>query len=135
MANKIRFYALWNARNMMISIGVVLSLVIVLAFIFYYPQITTFYKLRDKDSEVVGQVLEVSEERMIRQTKLGNTPRIENYVVKYSYIINGEKYVKEERIPGTRRNGALMFKSLENDSSIVILYNATDPSKSMIDLK
>lgn len=135
MANEVRFYHLWNVKNILITIGTLFILILVLGIFFYYPQLSDYYKASKFDNETTGILMDIDGQTIIRQTKLGNKVEIEHYKVTYKYAVNGKWYKDTDILSGTIVNGQMLNEKWSSDKSIVVRYLSYDPQQSMINLK
>ena len=135
MANKIRFYHIWNVKHILIGLVIIILTLVAMVAYYSHPLWYDSYQLSKYDRAVWGKILSVQEKSIIRQTKLGNKLDIEYYKVQYTYQNGDSTYKQEEDIKGTFLNGYRLKHVLSSpDSSAKVRFLASDPSNSMVDL-
>ncbi|MEQ9376493.1 MAG: hypothetical protein RIG68_15005 [Imperialibacter sp.] len=135
MANKTKFYHLWDLKSSFITIGVTALLLSVVVIIIYFPQLSRYYKLSKYDNETSGILLDVDEQSIIRQTKLGNKLEIDHYKVRYSYLVGEQEYEKVDFVDGTPVNGQILLNNWKSSKQVLVRYKTGNPAQSMLDLR
>lgn len=132
MANKVRFYHLWDWKTAPWFLGIILFVIIIL----YFPRITDAYRLAKFDSSTIGRVLDIKPINGIRQSKYGSYNSTYSYEVTYTYEANGRMFVNKTLVYASGRsskNLKTLAKSI--DKRVTIYFRYRYPSESTIDLR
>jgi len=134
MANKVKFYHTWSAKNMIITVGVISLLLLFLIGFFYYPQISNLYKSSRFDAQTIGTLVKLDEQTIIRQTKIGNKVEVDHYKVTYEYLVKNKSYEHTDVVEGTPVNRKRILHIWQTDKLITVKFKSNNPHKSIIDL-
>ena len=135
MANKIKFYHLWSLKNIVSTIVACTLIIIFLVLYYFYPQLSHYYKASKFDAQTTGVVVDINEQSMINQTKMGNKVQVDHFEVKYKYSVNDQVYEQIDKVKGTGLNNKRLQQIWNSDKSIKVLYLSEDPVHSMVELK
>ena len=80
-------------------------------------------------------VVDINEQSMINQTKMGNKVQRDNFEVMYKYSVNDQVYEQIDKVKGTGLNNKRLQQIWNSDKSIKVLYLSEDPVHSMVELK
>ena len=80
-------------------------------------------------------VVDINEQSMFNQTKIGNKVQVDNFEVKYKYSVNDQVYEQIDKVKGTGLNNKRLQQIWNSDKSIKVLYLSEDPAHSMVELK
>ncbi len=130
-----KFYQLWDPKNIIWGTLVVLLIFALIFFSFYYPQMADSKRLSGFDSQTEGQLIEYQPVENLKQTKLGTEVVTDRYKITYSYTVNGQKYQETESIEGLLKYGNILDRIRSKEKHITVLYMSTEPSKSTVDLE
>lgn len=136
MAKKIKFYHLWEARDIIVTVLVAAVIIVFFAAVFYNKQLLHIYKTSQYDTNTHGRLIDISEQTMITQSKLGNKFTVDHYKVTYSYTVEEKTYTQTDIVPGTPVNSYELDKIKKSArQQLVVRYNSKDPAKSMVVLE
>jgi hypothetical protein len=134
MAKKVRFYQLWNFKNIIASV-LIFAITGALLFYLYSHQIISDNKrLESFNSSTKGYLISYEKLTQPRQTKLGTEYEISGYKVKFTYTINGKNYESETEIDGLPKYQYILNKKLDKQEPVIVLYKKKDPTKSTVNL-
>lgn len=134
MANKVRFYHIWEIKKILISVGSTILIIAIIAIIIFHKGLIYRYKRITFDKQTIGRLLELDEQESMSQTLEGNRLYVENYKVTYGYKINSESYVSTYLVDANVVNQKRLIEIWNSDKSVVVRYKSNDPSESMVDV-
>ncbi|MEO0556482.1 MAG: DUF3592 domain-containing protein [Bacteroidota bacterium] len=135
MANKIKFYHLWSLKNIVSTVVACTLIIIFLVLYYFYPQLSHYYKVSKFDAQTTGVVIDINEQSIINQTKMGNKVQVYHLEVKYKYSVSGQVYVQIDKVKGTGLNNKRLKEVWNSNKSINVLYRTENPAQSMVELK
>lgn len=135
MTKKVKFYHLWDFKNVIGGIIVILLVSALLFFTFFYPKIADDKRLSGFDAQTKGQLIKYQPVETIKQTKLGTEVVIDEYKITYSYAVDGQIYNRTESIECLSKYASILKKLRSTKNPITILYMSTEPANSTVDLE
>lgn len=135
MVNKVKFYHIWSLKHIVSTVVACTLIIIFLVLYYFYPQLSHYYKVSKFDAETTGVVVDITEQSIINQTKMGNKVQVYHFEVKYKYSVNGQVYEKIDKVKGTDLNNKRLQQISNSNKSINVLYSTENPAQSMVELK
>ena len=136
MANKVKFYQIWDWKETWSSIFWIVLSILGLILIFNLSRVTEFIQMFKYDTETVGRIIEVRPLNSMRQTPEGNQATVDYYEVVYGYEVDSSSFVKTQIIHSSQKNTLWLDEVMKSkDKRIQIYYKYTDPKLSAIDLR
>ena len=134
MKKEIKFYQLWSTGEVLTTIITLALILLVFGLWLFYPQISEKYRSSKFDSECLGVITNIEEQKMIHQTKFGNENKVMKYIVRYEYSVNNRSFAKTDKISNKGINRHILYDALKSKKNVKVLYRSDEPKKSMLSL-
>ncbi|MEO1050932.1 MAG: hypothetical protein AAFX87_09900 [Bacteroidota bacterium] len=134
MSNKVRFYHVWDWKQILNTFGFLFVLTGLFYLIVYSGEIVTNYRLSQYDKITSGKLINIEEKTALFQNKFGSHEVVITYNVSYSYSIDDQTFTNVDHIPGSILNGQRLKKLTNRVRPLKVKYNSNKPNLSAIDV-
>ena len=122
----------WSDNSILLISSAVLSFLFMMVIGTFNTEITDFFNPSGEahNKTINATVYSYETETMLEQTRIGNTTRIKDYLVRYRYNVNGRTYDHEEILSMWTKAAYLIYleKNL-NTESFLVQYDIANPEK------
>ena len=136
MANKVRFYHLWDKKEVLGNLMFWILIITLFIIIFNFYKITEHFKLTTYDSETVGTLITTDIKTGMRQSLEGNKTEVNHILIQYEYKVGTMEFTQTDRVAPTQENLESLDRIINDpDKKVYVKYRFTEPQKSAINLK
>lgn len=133
MVNKVAWYHYWDWKSIYGSLGVVVLIIGVIAWL-HFPEFIRNRKLASLNGETIGVVLSIKENDMIRHSLEGSRNTIDSYEVFYQYNVGTRIFSGSDQIQGSKTNYHSLREIMNEDRKVIVRFDINRPNRSMLDL-